>query len=515
MPADVGERRLDAAVGRSVQQSLERRPRGRQVAPAVDVRETGVEDAPEGGLERLVGFHPVGLRALGRIDRAVEDERTDAVGVGGRVALGDDRPVAHPVDRQTVDAERRADRLDIAGDVLGSVGRQPCRVDAGLHGAPAREVRRERGRGLVGLAEVLVEVPRALAQLGATRPTRIERQDVVLAADWVGEPVDEVVRVQQAALARTAVDEQERAELLVRGRRDRVRDLERGPARVRRHLVALHGDDVASRIDGRARPPVARALGGADGDCQGERGEHGDHRAAPRDRRAAPRDGDPTDRRDRHGLAVLHVVHEPEGEPRRRDSEHAAQDRPGRGHQDDGQGPGERPHHKAGDEDDEGGDGQHEGGSRQAAPGGGPRVIPGRGLAIHPGRGEQEVAAHRVHDAEPGQHREIRSRGPAPDAPHPERHHDRRQQPDPERAGQPFELGRLRDGDEVRVEVLGQDGPGADRDQERRRPPGRRPATGRPAGAGRRGSVSAADRGARSSRSARGRGRPAPGSSRR
>ena len=80
--------------------------------------------------------------------------------------------------------------------------------------------------------------------------------------------------------------------------------------------------------------------------------------------------------------------------------------------------------------------------------------------------GRTEVAAGRVHDAEPGQHREVGTHGPAPAAPHPEGHDDRRQQRDADRAGQLLELGRLRHGDEIRVEVLGQHRPRPDREQD-------------------------------------------------
>ena len=465
-PVDVRVRRLDAAVGGSVQQPLERRPRGRQVAAAPVVREARIQDPRQRVLERLVRLHPAGLRGLGRIDRSVEDEVADAIGMRARVSLRDDRPVADAVDGQAIDAERRADGLDVARDVLRPVGREPGRVGAGLDGAAAGEIGRERGRRVIGRPVVPIEVPRALAQLGAARPARVEREDVVLPADRLGQLVDEVVGVEEAALARPAVDEQERAELVARGRRDRVGDVERRAARVADDLVALHRHDVAGGVGRRARPTVGRALGRPEGRGQRDGRQDGDDRATPRDRGAASRDGDVLDPRDRHRLAVRHVVHEPEREARRGDRQDAAEDRPGGGCQHHRQRPRERPRDEAGDEDDQRRDGQHADRARQASPGAGPGVIPGRGLSVDPGGGEQHVALARVHDAEAGQHHEVRPHGPAPAAPHPERHDDRDQQPDPERSGEAFELGGLRDGDEVRVEVPREDRPRPDRDHD-------------------------------------------------
>ena len=142
-------------------------------------------------------------------------------------------------------------------------------------------------------------------------------------------------------------------------------------------------------------------------------------------------------------------------------------------------------------------------------------VVPGRGLALHPGWGEQEVAALVSTTPNPASTARFARTAPAPAAPHPEGHDDRRQQPDPERAGQLLELGRLRDGDEVRVEVLGEDRPGPDREQDDgdRQDHDQRQDDAQALGAA--GGRRHAGPGARPPRSASGRGRPAPGSSRR
>ena len=236
-----------------------------------------------------------------------------------------------------------------------------------------------------------------------------------------------------------------------------------------------------------------------------------------------PATATPMDRADRHRLAVGHVVHEPEREPGRGDRQDAAEDRAGRGRQHHGQRTRERPGDQAGDEDDEGHDRQGQHRARQAAPGADPGLEPGRGLTLDARRREQEVAVARVHDAEPGQRREVRPHGAAPAAPHPARDDDRDEQPDPDRAGEPFELGRLRDGDEVRVEVAREDRPGPDREQDDgdRQHGDQRQDDAQALGA-RVGGGTGPGHGpdgtgpeARPSRSAGDRGRPAPGSSRR
>ena len=125
-------------------------------------------------------------------------------------------------------------------------------------------------------------------------------------------------------------------------------------------------------------------------------------RPAPRDRRAGARDGDPRDRPDRHGLAVLDVVHEPEREPCRRDGQHAAEDGPGRRRA--APSPATRASAHATrlrDEDDEGRDRQH--GGRPGPVGARSRPSPWYQAAAAPsmpaGANRRSPLA-RVHDAE-------------------------------------------------------------------------------------------------------------------
>ena len=257
------------------------------------MRCTGPEESAELTLEGrrlLVGALERVAQVLVRVQRAIEDERAEAVGEQRGVRRAEERPVRVAevgqllvADRlaQHVHVARRLGRGDVRQDVRAVEDQAAVQVTLVL-GEQGREVQIERGRERLGgralrlLVDLAVDRARALAG-----PARVEAHDVVLLVEGIekkGAPAE----LQEVDLrtARSAEVEDQRADLvrLVLGRNTRHGDVEGLAVRP----VVVERDGLRGALDDDVRDQRAvlplQAIG-ALGRCGRRPGDDGEQRA--------------------------------------------------------------------------------------------------------------------------------------------------------------------------------------------------------------------------------------------
>ena len=96
------------------------------------VARASVQRLPQGVIEPSRALRPEGRAVQRGVDRPIEDQRIEPIGVAGRIHLGEARPIALAVQDEPVVAQGPADRVDVLGRLARGIDRHVGRCVARL-----------------------------------------------------------------------------------------------------------------------------------------------------------------------------------------------------------------------------------------------------------------------------------------------------------------------------------------------------------------------------------------------